>query len=83
MDTTRNPWIVGDGRFPMNLRPLRLWSSRLCFASSLFGNAILIILIKLEKNPVMTPYGRVLLMNVGFDLFYTVVCMITEVVRLC
>ena len=81
MDVTRDPWIFGDGRFPVNLRPARFWSSRLCFGSSLLGNAILIVLIKMEKNPVMIPYSRVLLMNVGFDLYYTVVCMLTEVVR--
>ncbi|KAH7715586.1 hypothetical protein AAVH_17024, partial [Aphelenchoides avenae] len=79
MDVTRVPWVFGDGRFPVNLRAARLWSTRLSFGTSLLGNAILVMLIKMEKNPVMIPYNRVLLMNVGFDLFYTFVCMVTEV----
>ncbi|KAH7714991.1 7TM GPCR protein [Aphelenchoides avenae] len=33
----------------------------------------------MEKNPVMIPYSRVLIMNVGFDVFYTFVSMATEV----
>ncbi|KAH7703262.1 hypothetical protein AAVH_29568 [Aphelenchoides avenae] len=79
MSGTRDPWNFG--RFPMNLRPARYRRSRLCFASSLLGNAVLIVLIKMEKIPVMVPYSRVLLMNVAFDLFYTFVCIFTEVVR--
>lgn len=76
------PLLVGKGTFPWNLRPHRHYSERICFFTSLVGNTLLIALIKMEKNPVMKPYNRVLLLNIAFDYFYTLVSVVVEMVRL-
>ncbi|KAH7701117.1 hypothetical protein AAVH_31753, partial [Aphelenchoides avenae] len=70
--------LVGNGKFLWNLRPYRHYSERICFAASLIGNTILVLLIGREKNPVMIPYSRVLLLNVFFDCIYTFYSMLIE-----
>lgn len=71
--------VIGDGYFG-NLRPFRYHSERVCFVASLVSNTILAGLLVCEKNEVMKPYSRVLLINVAFDYFYVVVSMLVEMV---
>lgn len=66
-----------------NLRPLRHFSERFCFITSCIANAVLAVLLIRERNEIMRPYSRVLLLNCFFDVFYTIVCMAVEVVRKC
>ncbi|KAH7714843.1 hypothetical protein AAVH_17791 [Aphelenchoides avenae] len=63
----------------LNLRPLRHFSERFCFGTSCVANAVLAVLLIRERNEVMRPYSRVLLLNCFLDCLYTVVCMIVEV----
>ncbi|KAH7716222.1 7TM GPCR protein [Aphelenchoides avenae] len=70
--------VIGNGYFG-NLRPTRHRTERVCFAISIFSNSILAVLLIREKNEVMKPYSRVLLINVAFDYFYTIVSMIVEI----
>ncbi|KAH7698374.1 hypothetical protein AAVH_34533, partial [Aphelenchoides avenae] len=69
--------VVGSGYFG-NLRPFRHYSERVCVVASLVSNTILAALLLSEKNEVMKPYSRVLLINVVFDYFYTIVSMVIE-----
>lgn len=63
-----------------NLRPLRHYSERVSFVLSLTTNTILAVLLLREKNEVMKPYSRVLLLNCLFDYIYTFACIVVEVV---
>ncbi|KAH7721382.1 hypothetical protein AAVH_11126 [Aphelenchoides avenae] len=75
-----DPLVLGSGYFG-NLRHLRLCSERACFVTSIASNTVLAALLMREKNEVMKPCSRVLLINVAFDYLYTVLCMIFEIVR--
>ncbi|KAH7724234.1 Protein Y9C9A.5 [Aphelenchoides avenae] len=63
-----------------NLRPLRYVSERICFAMSMTCNTVLAWLLIREKDRVMKPYSRVLLINCLFDYLYTIGCFIIEIV---
>lgn len=63
-----------------NLRPFRRYSERASFVLSICLNSVLATLLVREKNEVMRPYSRVLLLNCAFDYLYTVVCMVAEMV---
>lgn len=80
MSNSTGPLLIGNGKFLWNLRPHRHYSERICFVASLIGNTILVLLIGREKNPVMIPYSRVLLLNVFFDSIYTFYSMFIELV---
>lgn len=82
MASNSSALVVFDGYFG-NLRPLRHVSERICFFTSLAANAVLAVLLIREKNEVMKPYSRVLLINVAFDVLYTVICMLVETVGFC
>ncbi|KAH7695029.1 hypothetical protein AAVH_37916 [Aphelenchoides avenae] len=69
--------VIGSGYFG-NLRPFRHYSERVCVVASLVSNTLLAALLLTEKNEVMKPYSRVLLINVGVDYFYTIVSMVIE-----
>ncbi|KAH7696492.1 hypothetical protein AAVH_36437 [Aphelenchoides avenae] len=69
--------VIGDGFFA-DLRSLRHYSERVCFVASITFNSILAVLLVREKNQTLKPYSRVLLINVGADLFYTIMCMVVE-----
>lgn len=71
--------VIGSGYFG-NLRPIRHHTERLCFAVSTIANSILAVMLIREKNEVMKPYSRVLLINVAFGYFYTIASMIVEIV---
>lgn len=73
--------VIGSG-FCCDLRSFRHHSECVCFVASILSNVVLAVMLVREKNEVMRPYSRVLLINVGFDCFYTVVCMVLEMVRL-
>lgn len=70
---------VGSG-YCCNIRLVRHYSERACFAMSLVSNAVLAVMLVREKNVVMKPYSRVLLINVLFDVIYTIICMFLELV---
>ncbi|KAH7696253.1 hypothetical protein AAVH_36679, partial [Aphelenchoides avenae] len=69
--------VIGDGYFA-NLRPVRHYSERVCFVISIVCNAVLAVLLIREKNATMKPYSRVLLLNLGCDVFYACVIMVVE-----
>ncbi|KAH7711727.1 hypothetical protein AAVH_20970 [Aphelenchoides avenae] len=69
--------VIGDGFFA-DLRPLRHWSERVCFVASILSNAVLAVLLIREKNQTLKPYSRVLLINVGADVFYAVMSLLVE-----
>lgn len=71
--------VIGDGFFA-DLRPLRHWSERVCFVASILSNAVLAVLLIREKNQTLKPYSRVLLINVGADVFYAVMSLLVEMV---
>lgn len=75
--------VFGDGYFGYNLRPLRHISERVCFVVSLVSNAVLAVLLVRENNATIKPYSRVLLINVVFDVVYTISLMIVEIVSAC
>lgn len=72
-----NPLL--GGKFG-DLRHVRHYSERICFVTSIVVNSVLIVLLAKEKNAVMKPYSRVLLLNAVCDYIYTIVSIITEVV---
>lgn len=72
--------MIGDGNFFFNLRPVRHYSERVSFGSSLLANFILTALLLLEKNRMIKPYSRVLLLNAVFDYVYTFVSFAIEMV---
>lgn len=77
---TPDAFMIGDGKFFWNLRPIRHYSERVCFGSSLLANMILTALLLLEKNRLIKPYSRVLLLNAIFDYVYTFVSFPVEMV---
>ncbi|KAH7725162.1 hypothetical protein AAVH_07209, partial [Aphelenchoides avenae] len=79
MEMMQHQHVIDLGALPMDLRPLRHYSERICFWVSLVANTILGTLLVREKNETMKPYSRVLLLNVIFDYLYTVVSMVVEV----
>jgi hypothetical protein len=79
-DNASEALIIGNGKFFWNLRPVRHYSERFCFASSLLTNIILTVLLLREKNRMIKPYSRVLLLNAMFDYVYTIVCVVIEMV---
>lgn len=70
---------VEHARF-YNLRAFRTYSERASFVLSVCLNSVLATLLVREKNDIMRPYSRVLLLNCAFDYLYTVVCMVAEMV---
>ncbi|KAH7716231.1 CBN-SRJ-11 protein [Aphelenchoides avenae] len=71
--------ILFGGHFPWNLRPIRHFMERGCFVFSIVVNMILTSLLLTEKNEVMKPYSRVLLLNQAIDYVYTCTNMWAEV----
>ncbi|KAH7697141.1 hypothetical protein AAVH_35777, partial [Aphelenchoides avenae] len=71
--------ILFGGHFPWNLRPIRHYMERGCFVFSIVVNMILTSLLLTEKNEVMKPYSRVLLLNQAIDYVYTCTNMWAEV----
>ncbi|KAH7716223.1 7TM GPCR protein [Aphelenchoides avenae] len=69
--------VIGSGYFG-NIRPVRHYSEKVCFVASLVSNTVLAVLLIRERNETMKPYSRVLLINVAFDYFYTIVSMVIE-----
>ncbi|KAH7700424.1 hypothetical protein AAVH_32456, partial [Aphelenchoides avenae] len=76
--STSNSLVIGDGKFPWNLRPLRAYSERVCFGVSMVANTVLIMLLIRERNPTIRPYSRVLLLSAIFDYVYTIVSIVVE-----
>ncbi|KAH7707130.1 hypothetical protein AAVH_25641 [Aphelenchoides avenae] len=70
--------LIGDGKFPWNLRPFRSYSERVSFGVSMVANTVLIMLLVRERNATIKPYSRVLLLNAVFDYVYTIVSIAVE-----
>ncbi|KAH7702290.1 hypothetical protein AAVH_30561, partial [Aphelenchoides avenae] len=62
-----------------NLRPVRYASERICFGMSMMCNTVLAWLLIREKDRIMKPYSRVLLINCLFDYLYTIGCFVIEI----
>lgn len=74
------PLLIGSGKFFLNLRPVRFYSAKICFGTSIVANAILILLLLNEKNKTVKPYSRVLLLNGSLDYLYTLIAFFCEMV---
>ncbi|KAH7680296.1 hypothetical protein AAVH_41329, partial [Aphelenchoides avenae] len=72
------PLLIGSGKFFLNLRPVRFYSAKICFGTSIVANAILILLLLNEKNKTVKPYSRVLLLNGSLDYLYTLIAFFCE-----
>lgn len=72
--------ILFDFGVVPNFRHVRHYSERVCFVLSILTNTTILAILLREKNRVMKPYSRVLVLNCIFDYCYTLTCAIIEVV---